>query len=207
MNININKLKKYLDEIKPMLNASINIKNDYKELHNYEKLSKNIYTMSNSFKEMNKDFTHSNKIFDNFSKSLKDTISPITTKHHQPSFIPSVILISYPLPGRQSVSLASSFNPHTKDTDIFLSYVALNHTTRHYKIGIMIGDRFIPKDLSIDDEESSISWYLLAKTVMFCKIVQNYEGPTYEEVQHDYFWTKFLIETEQLSAIAVVDSL
>lgn len=193
-----------------------------KYMENYEKLIKdfnnierNISIKKFNFNKCNQNIFKINKSFDELSEKIKGVnINLLNLSHHlnshninQYSKKPRsrIRLVVRSLPSRESIRLVSTFYKINQTIEIYLEYFVSNliPNSKH-SLGFIFNGKFRPHNVNQDDL-NTINWCILAKTVMFTNIVSQSEGPIYEQIKNDSFWAQFLLETEQLYTIVMVD--
>ena len=117
-------------------------------------------------------------------------------------------LLNYSLPGRSRIKLISTFFYDTNEISVELILCGGEYGKDVYHLIGNIDHKFgfVPLHHIPNDKAIGLNWRALATVVMFNDDVEKQEGPSYEEIKHDGFWFRFIQDTIELAAIALVQN-
>jgi len=120
-----------------------------------------------------------------------------------------IILIEYPLLGRQSATIESVFFPNddTIEVNVYMNK-GTNQEARNL-VGSINKSGFYPSDHYPKENSpilSDLGVNMLVATI-FNSGINLGSGPRYREIELDGFWVKFIEETQQMYAIASIHNI
>jgi hypothetical protein len=124
--------------------------------------------------------------------------------HYVPERVTWHTLISRPLPGRSKCKLVASFNSHSLNTEIEIR-IGTSYTLEHRKIGLIGLKGFESENtIMIRGGKFLHGSKLMSVCVMSCPDVISVEGPNWEDIKNDTFWTAFEQDAWELSQVMTV---